>query len=86
MTDRMNCKCSYCHLIATPSVTGDDHAIKREFDRIDKARSPASVINRNIRLSKAYEQFEQVADNLGVSIEDIINAQTKTPSAATDGV
>ncbi|MGM8871574.1 hypothetical protein ACS8E3_07790 [Psychrobacter sp. 2Y5] len=36
MTDRMNCKCSYCNLIATTSVTGDDLAIKREFERIER--------------------------------------------------
>jgi len=75
-----NChNCSYCKSVAAIEVTGDDHAINREFDRIDKARSPASVINRNIRLIKAYERFEQIAEELDVSIEDIIDAQTKNP-------
>ncbi|MBO1529628.1 hypothetical protein J3492_00170 [Psychrobacter sp. F1192] len=81
-----NCKCSYCALIAATEVTGDEYAIKREFERIELARSPASIINTNIRLIKAYKKFEQIADTLGVSIEDIINAQTKSPSAGTDGL
>ena len=82
-----NCQnCSYCKIVAAVEVTGDDHAIKREFERIELARSPASIINTNIRLIKAYKNFEQIADTLGVSIEDIINAQTKSPSAGTDGL
>jgi len=81
------CKnCSYCKSVAAVEVTGDEYAIKREFDRIDKARPLASVINRNIRLIKAFEKFEKIAEELGVSIEDIINAHEKTPSADTDGV
>lgn len=68
------------------AVTGDDAAIEREFDRIDKARPLASIINTNIRLIKAYEKFEKIAEDLDVSIEDIINAQTKSPSAGTDGL
>ncbi len=79
-------KCKTCHLREATEVTGDDADIKREFERIDKARPLASIINTNIRLIKAYEKFEKIAEDLDVSIEDIINAQTKTPSADTDGV
>ena len=33
-----NCNnCSYCKSIAAVEVTGDDHAIKREFERIERA-------------------------------------------------
>lgn len=79
-----NChNCSYCKSVAAVEVTGDDHAIKREFERIERnqptseqvSQSLARTINTNIRLLKAYEEFEQIADDLGVSIEDIINAQ-----------
>lgn len=33
-----NCNnCSYCKSIAAVEVTGDEHAIKREFERIERA-------------------------------------------------
>ena len=32
-----NChNCSYCKSVAAVEVTGDDHAIKREFERIER--------------------------------------------------
>ena len=32
-----NCNnCSYCKSIAAVEVTGDEHAIKREFERIER--------------------------------------------------
>ncbi len=63
-------------------VVGDDDDIKREFERIDNASSLAT----NIRLIKAYEKFEQIAEELDVSIQDIINAQAKSPSTDIDGL
>lgn len=33
-----NChNCSYCKSVAAVEVTGDEHAIKREFERIERA-------------------------------------------------
>lgn len=54
-----NChNCSYCKSIAAVEVTGDEHAIKREFERIERASAKKTK-------SKA---------------------QTKSPSAVTDGL
>lgn len=30
------CSCSYCSLVGATQVTGDDFAIKREFERIER--------------------------------------------------
>lgn len=38
-----DCKCRYCKLIAAVEVTGDDYAIKREFDRIE--RNQNAIVN-----------------------------------------
>lgn len=54
-----NCQnCSYCKSVAAVEVTGDDHAIKREFERIER---PSQAKNKS-------------------------DAQTKSPSAGTDGL
>lgn len=35
-----NChNCSYCKSVAAVEVTGDDHAIKREFELIERANA-----------------------------------------------
>lgn len=78
------CKCSYCTMRASIEVTGDDNDIKREFDRIELANRMKQV---DAELSFAYSRFEAIADNLGVTVADIIiNAQSKTPSTDIDGV
>lgn len=54
-----NChNCSYCKSVAAVEVTGDEYAIKREFERIERTSA-----NR----TKS-------------------DAQTKSPSAGTDGL
>jgi len=59
------CKnCSYCKSVAAVEVTGDDHAIKREFERIERA----------------------CQNKEGWELKHKVDAQTKTPSADTDGV
>ena len=60
---------------AVTEVTGDDADIKREFDRIDRATQ------RTTELEAAYMQFERIAADCDVTIEDVLNAQTKSPSA-----
>lgn len=66
-----NChNCSYCKSVAAVEVTGDDHAIKREFERIEqRAKSKEGWDGRVIRTSSHY-----------------VKAQTKSPSAGTDGL
>ncbi|WP_252962932.1 hypothetical protein [Psychrobacter sp. PSP] len=63
-------KCKTCHLREATEVTGDDHAIKREFERIEqRAKSKEGWDGRVIRTSSHY-----------------LKAQTKSPSADTDGL
>lgn len=60
-----NChNCSYCKSVAAVEVTGDDHATKREFERIERA----------------------CQHRIGWELKHKVDAQTKTPSADTDGV
>lgn len=48
-----NCKCSYCLLRAAVEVTGDDRAIKREFDRIEQATKRKAKTNAQTKSPSA---------------------------------
>ena len=56
------------------AVIGDDVAIEREFDRIERASQRAA------ELEAAYMQFKRIAADCDAT--DVLNAQTKSPSAA----
>ena len=58
-------------------VIGNDAAIEREFDRIERASQP-----RTTRLEAAYMQFVRIAQDCDATVDDVISAQTKSPSAA----
>lgn len=81
-----NCQCSICSI----NVIGNDDAIKREFERIERRQAQVDQIAESslhaVKLETAYMRFEEIAADMGTTITDIINAQTKTPSADTDGV
>lgn len=68
-------KCKTCHLRETIEVVGDDADIKREFDRIKQ---------------RAERAMGQAQGMLGCRVtktsSEYTKAQTKTPSAGTDGV
>lgn len=49
------CKtCTFCKTVAATEVTGDDHAIKREFERIEHAeRRSLHIINAQAKAPSA---------------------------------
>ena len=49
-----NCKCSHCDLIAATEVVGDDEAINREFERIERNQQAV------IKLVDALEGLEHL--------------------------
>lgn len=78
-------KCKTCHLREATEVTGNDHAIKREFERIERACQPKRIeidvtpLSR-LRIERACQHKQ------GWELKHEADAQTKTPSAVTDGV
>lgn len=74
-------KCSLCDLRASVAVTGNDDAIRFEFERIEQQQLSNQHRAQDLDLEFAYMRFETIAHDIGVTVSDIINAQTKTPSA-----
>ena len=74
-----NCNnCSYCKSIAAVEVTGDEHAIKREFERIE----------RNQTITDALRTLDLLIDTVDIleDLERLEAKQAKTPSVGADGV
>lgn len=74
-----NChNCSYCKSVAAVEVTGDEHAIKREFERIERNQTIADALHRLDLLIDTVDILED--------LERLEAKQAKSPSAGTDGL